>query len=194
MKKILSFLLIAMLTLGLSACNQGEKPEKVVEDYFSAVKSADVETIGKLVEDGLSDENKEVSEEEKELVKKIFDLISVDVVGDAKIEGKTAKVDTKITAPDMKMVFENVLAKLIPKVMEDAFKGKEMSEEELDKLFKEHFLKQLDSKDLTMVTSEVELNLVKKDNSWVIVEDEVLENAVSGGFAKQLKELENKFK
>lgn len=194
MKKILSFLLVAILTLGLSACTQGEKPEKIVNDYFSAAKSFDNEALDKLVAGEFADKDNELSEEDKELMKKIFEHISVDIVGDAKIEGKTAKVNTKITAPDMKKVFETVMEELIPKVRKDASEGKELSGEDIDKLVKEYVFKQLNSKDLTMVTSEVEVNLIRKDKSWEIIQEEALGDAIIGGFTKGMNRSENKSK
>ena len=197
MKKIVSFLLVSILTVGLAACNKTEKvekPENVVNEYFTAVKNGNVEEVNKLTEGKTEEKDKDVSEKEIELAKKVFNHISVDVIGDAKVDGETATVKAKVTAPDMKKVFELVMADAIQKFMKASFEGKKMSDEESDKLVEESFIKQFENKDLAKVTSEVDLNLVKKDNSWVIKEDEVLENAISGGLPKEIREFENKLK
>ncbi|WP_027633766.1 hypothetical protein [Clostridium hydrogeniformans] len=197
MKKIVSFLLVSILTLGLSACNKTEnveKPENVVNEYFTALKNVDIEEANKLTEGEAEGEDEDLSEIEMELVNKVFNNISVEVIGDAKVDGKNATVKAKVTTPDMKKTVELVIADCTTKVTKAAFEGKELRDEEIDKLVGESFIKQFENKDLAKITSEVDLSLVRKDNSWVIKEDGALENAIRAGLPKEIRKFEDKVK
>ena len=197
MKKIVSFLLVSILTLGLSACNKTEnveKPENVVNEYFTAVKNGDIEEANKFTEGKEEEENEDFSEIELELVNKVFNNISVDVIGDANVDSKAATVKVKVTTPDMKKTVEIVIEDCIKKVTKAAFEGEELSDEEIDKLVGESFIKQFENKDLAKITSEVDLSLVRKDNSWVIKEDGALENAIRAGLPKEIRKFEDKVK
>lgn len=186
MKKWMAVGLIVM-SLGLAACGDSTTPKDTVETYFAAIQKADFEAMKKLNETGTADDFTFDStvKEEQEQFKLLFSKMSVEV-GEEKIEGDKATVETKVTAIDMGKLVEEIMKDSIANQFAQA--GQQKSDAEMDLAINAKLDSMLkDPKAPTNVT-EATVNLVKKDDKWVIADaNDEMANAVLGNIQDAFK-------
>ncbi len=184
-KKTLSIILIAILLISITGCS-GPDPKETVEAYLETVKKGELEESEKYLVDGGSgaDEDNDLDEESEELLDEISNNIFSKIeyeLSDSEVDGDKAKVEAKITAPDLEKVFYEVFGdSFMMTLMEFMDEEGEIDEEELEKRMMDKFKNILNKEDLETVTQNVKINLEKKENEWLIVMDDDLLNALSG--------------
>jgi hypothetical protein len=202
MKKALSIFCIFVITFAFVSCSANETPEQAVSKALTAVKELDKATIQKYFgEEDLI--NKEETEEEldhkaeiemlddednfKLFVKNIsFEILSSNIKDDK------ATVTAKITNIDMKPIFREYMRQAFSIAMSEAFFGdNEQDDEELQKEMEQIFIDLLSDEENKKVTSTVEIKLSKDKNSWKIDADDVLLDAILGGFYSVAKSFED---
>ncbi|MFD2170981.1 hypothetical protein [Tumebacillus lipolyticus] len=186
MKKLIAAGLVVMMSFGVTACGDKEtsgkqqeqakeqSPKQVVDAYFEAVKKADFETMKKMSESASEDQIKFESPQEEKYAKFIFSKMSVEV-GEEKIDGDKATVQTKVTSID----FGQLVGKMFSEALKQALAngGQEQSKEEMDQML-EAMMK---DENAPTATSDATVHLVKKDGKWVFAEkNEELAKALVG--------------
>lgn len=63
------------------------------------------------------------------------------------------------------------------------------SDEEMDALYMQHFQDLMAQTDNPIVTTTIDIHLTKADNSWRIDSDEMLLDAIFGGFVSAMQNL-----
>jgi hypothetical protein len=193
MKKILSLFCMFVIILMLVSCGANETPEQAVSNALTAVKNLDKETTQKYFgdEDLINkEETKKESEnktenkmlEDEENIKLFVKKLSFEILSSNIKDGK-ATVKAKITNIDMKPIFREYIKKAFSIAMSEAFLGdNEQDNEELQKEMEQIFIDLLSNEENKMVTSTVEIKLIKNGNSWRIEADDKLLDAILGGF------------
>ena len=121
----------------------------------------------------------------------IFSKLEYKILSSEKIDNNTVTVKTAITAIDMKPVLTEYLGKAFQYAFANAFANPQPSEEETSKKMEEMFVECISKEDLTTVTNQVDVKVVKVDKKWKIESSTELSNALLGGLAKAAEELSN---
>lgn len=200
-KKLTGFILSILMLVSLSACG-GQSPDKAVSEYLDALKTYDAETL-KNYEDVLDSVDKNLSsfldekdkdkvdKESQEIAKKILSNLSYEIVS-TKDNRDTATVKVKITNKDfgsgMKTFFTDMFAYALSHL--------DASEDEMNKYVEKKLNTMIDDavKSSTTVTNEVTVTLNKKDDKWVIKQNDKLSNAILGNLLDSLNDLSDSFK
>lgn len=199
-KSMLSMLLTFVLMLSLTGCGEGRKAENAVDQMFVAFKSLDFEEMPKYV--NLEDVNKIVSERDEKgevpervrmIAEKLSENLSYEIISSEKIDKNKALVKTKITAIDMEPVLTELWAKMVELAFSSAFSEDRLRGVDADKKMEEMLLECLSKSELSTVTNEVNIQVVKTKRVWKIEPDDELANALFGGIVEFSKKMEERF-
>lgn len=194
-KTITALLLTLVIVLSLAGCGEIKKAETAVNAMFVAFKNLDFEEAQKYVnvEDIINTDN-ETDKNSKLIMETVFDKLNYEIISSEKIDNNTVFVKTKITATDMKPVMGVFFSKALEYAFSTAFSTPQPTEEETNKKMEEILIECASKPDLTTVTNEVDIKVIKvESNDWKIEADETFVNAVLGGLAEATKEMENAF-
>lgn len=201
MKKLTAFILAicTVLAVTLAGCKSSQSPEDVLKSYFAAFKAQDTVTMSKLAFTDSSAKSSSASSasssslnDSKEISKAIAEKLETEIEGNAKIDGDTATVKAKITAPDTKKILQDCFTKEISSAFSNAFSSSKSSSDtnaEIDKMFKD----EITQKDASLTTTEMNVQLVKKDDQWKVKITDNLSDALVGGMIGYLKDLSKNF-
>lgn len=197
-KSIASLLLILTMVLSLTGCGEIKKAETTINNTFTALKSLDFETASDYINvdeimKSEDEENDTLSLDDNVFMENLFGKLDYEIISSEKIDKNTVVVKTKITAVDMKPVLGEFFGKALQYAFANAFSNPQPSEEETNKKMEEMFIECVSKEDLTMVTNEVDIKVVKVDKKWKIESADELSDALLGGLAKAAEELGNSF-
>lgn len=181
--KIITVLLVLIFTGGLMGCGKSNTPEAAVKNYFDAVAKGDMDSASEYAELNLDNAEKNESDA---FTKAYFKKISCEVK-EAKEDGDNAVVKAEISAPDMGDIMGNMMKEYMPKMLSASIAGEDTTklEKEMEKAIEEMFS---DESKIKIVKNEVDINLIKKDGSWIISDDNSeLGNALTGNFLESLQ-------
>jgi hypothetical protein len=183
----MSLLLCLILSFAIVGCS-GPKPEESVKGYFDALKKQDIQAAQGYMQNGVKDISTDAQQEK--LLKQIFSKLNYEIVSST-VQKDTAVIKVNVTAPDLAIVTGNMFKDLLGQLFTLAFSGTEDIEAKSAQLTEEYFTKALADPQVVVITSEVDINLVKDSNTkkWIIVSDEKLANAVTGNFVTAMKSL-----
>lgn len=167
MKKLIALFLAVMLCFSMAACGDKNSPSAALEADIENSKSAPDD----IVEELTSSFGEEAGEA---FAEKMLDFDYK--LGEEKIDGDTATVETTITTYPFGELFTDVLTEYITKAMSDT----DMTEEEGTELLGDLMMDALDSADKSYETV-VSIKLVKENDQWVVQEDQEMANALTGG-------------
>lgn len=168
-------------------------PEQAVNIALRAVKEYDGETADKyfnfdeLIDYEQPEGSKPVNEELNKLLLSKLDW----KVLSATVDGDTAVVSAEITNTDMMPVMLDFIGEIIRLQLAESQLPEEerMTEEEFDQKADEIMIDLLEREDNEMLTTAVEINLVKDGKSWKITFDADLQDAILGGLVSVMEEL-----
>lgn len=184
-----SAVLVLALLFGVG-CLSGPSPDKVVRDFFDAMIKGDFVTAAKLA--GVADIQTDVlktpkDQQGEQIVKSILARVTYEI-GGKKINGNKAEVSVKVTSPDLLRITGQVMTELLPVAFAMAF-SQEQSSQNTEALFEQYFENAIKDPNAPMVTSDITVQLERKNGSWVIKPDDALLNAITGNLAKAFSEL-----
>jgi uncharacterized lipoprotein YehR (DUF1307 family) len=187
LKKLMSLLLCLILSFAIVGCS-GPKPEESVKGYFDALKKQDIQAAQGYIQNGVKDIS--TGAQQEKLLKLVFSKLNYEIVSST-VQKDTAVIKVNVTAPDLAIVTGNMFKDLLGQLFTLAFSGTEDIEAKSAQLTEEYFTKALADPQVVVITSEVDINLVKDSNTkkWIIVSDEKLANAVTGNFVTAMKSL-----
>jgi len=186
MKKILQVFLLILTTIVLTGCF-GPSPDRVVTDFFSAIKEGNFDTAANYIKSSNSNEEfrekleKAQDIDDQKLAELLFSKLSWEIISTSK-DQNTAEVKTKVTSIDMVRVFTEVMNQIMPLAFASAFD--ENSSEKIEELTDQYFMNAISDPDAPTITSEVTVKLVKEEGKWLIEPDDDLLNAMTGNAGK----------
>lgn len=166
MKKITA-LLLALCLIFVTACGSASPSDALKADLEDAKKGS--EQIQSMVgSDGFGEEAT------KALVDKVLEFEYE--LGEEKVDGDTATVETTITTYPFGDIFTDVMTEF----MEEAMSGGEMSDDDMTKLLDDLLMKKMDSAEKNYEKT-ITVTLKKDGKDWVVQESDELSNALTGG-------------
>ena len=179
LKKLVALLSIMVLMFSFVGCSSMESPETAVTNYLTAFQTIDLETLAKYsgaTDEAASNETTTSVEDltSEELGKKLMGNMTFEILSSEK-DGDTATVTASITNTDLFTVISDSFSKMLPL----AFSG--LSDEEMETSMNNILLSAIDSNKDKTVTKEVTIQLEKGENGWIIVPDDPLLDAITGG-------------
>lgn len=186
MKRILSLVCVFIMVFTLVSCG-GESPEQAVNNALTAVKKLDEDTIERyfgeddlLGSDDVDDDIEDIIDTD-ESSKLLIEKLSFDVLS-SEIDGDRAVVETEITNIDLQSIFIEYLEESFEIIMARAFDAEaDEDDEELEVELEQLFTNLLSDEDNELVTSTVDINLLKDESGWKIDLDDDLLDAIFGG-------------
>ncbi|MDR2879814.1 MAG: hypothetical protein LBV03_07875 [Fusobacteriales bacterium] len=161
MKKIVILLFLLILT----GCSKGPESQKAFENIMSTFQSGNQKQIVKISNEDLSNNPFEESFfEQSPFYLEHFKKIKYKII-EVKEEKDTSIIKFSIEAPDLFEYAPEVFQALLGL----AFSG--ASEEMIAKTVNADYLEILKKSDLKYVKKELTLNMVKKDEKWIIDEN-----------------------
>lgn len=165
----------------LTGCMFSPSPDRVVKSYLDAVKSYDTNSMKSLSDssDDLIGSSSASSSElqGQEIAKLILSKTDSTIEGKPTINGDTATVKVKITAPDTKKVLNECMSE----VFSEAFSNPDLSSDEISDEFTNKFKEKVSKDDVELTTTELDIQLNKVNGHWQVVVSEDLEDALTGG-------------
>ena len=172
-------------------------PEDTVEKMLAALSEMDMVQAEMYIvsdntitypEEGDSDEPSVI--DENVLMETIFKNMDYKIISSRISDEYTAVVISEITVTDMKPVVNEFFANMIEYLFSIAFTDPQPSEEEQQNAIKELFTQSCMKEDLDTITNTVDIMLIKtSDDEWKIQPDEILREALFGGFLSALNDL-----
>ena len=172
-------------------------PEDTVEKMLAALSEMDMAEAEMYIvsdntitypDEGGADETSVI--DENVLMETIFKNMGYKIISSRISDEYTAVVTAEITVTDMKPVVNEFFANMIEYLFSIAFTDPQPSEEEQQSAIKELFTQSCMKEGLDTITNIVEIMLIKtSDDEWKIQPDEVLREALFGGFLSALNDL-----
>ncbi|MCY6370057.1 hypothetical protein [Clostridium ganghwense] len=184
---VLSLLIIFTLSLSFISCGSSAVPDDSVKAFFGSLQKQDFKTASTYVKDANNSINFD-NPQQKEIVNKIVSKLQYEIISST-TDGDTAKVKTKITSPDLVKVTGKMVSDLLPTLFAQALNGEKTDQAKTDKMVTDYFIKNIDDPKVEMISNEVEINLVKNKNTWLLVGDDDLINAITGNLTKAFADL-----
>ena len=166
MKRIVTILLSAVMLFSLAACGtKRESAQSVAENAIKAVQKFDDEQMQKYWgTSSVSTDSSEISNLDAECIKAMFSNLTYEVVSSKESE-TTAVVNVKFANIDLAKAFSDAFSAAIAKAMQNAFGGADYDE---STIMSEEMINAIKSGNYDKVTKEASINLVLKDDAWVI--------------------------
>ena len=151
----------------MTACGTASPTDALKADLENAKSSPD-EIIGQLGEDGFGEEATQA------LVDKVLEFDYQ--LGEEKIDGDKATVETTITTYPFGEIFTGIVADFITQ----AFANPDMTDDDASALLDQLLMDALDKADKTY-SKTITIELSQEDGEWVVQESDEMSNALTGG-------------
>lgn len=184
-KKLISILLCLILCFAFVGCSQ-VKPEDSVKGYFEALKKQDIQAAQSFMQD--QSEAITGDTQQEKIFNLIFSKLNYEIISST-VDKDTAIVKVKVTACDLTTITGNMIKDLMGQLLSLALSGEQDLEAKSAQLTEEYFTKAINDPQTPVITSEIDINLVKDSSSkkWLIVGDDNLANAITGNFVTAMK-------
>ena len=193
-------LIFMVITVTINILNEKEKEEVLltVNSAFDALKNYDMETLGNYMNtDAITKEatdvvktngsKDEVTESEKALFKHI--TYTVTEPEEVTIFDKEIQMEVKLSNKNMGEVLVKYFKDALVYSFSTAFSTDTVTQEESDKKMQELFVEAIDSENISITESVVDIKLIKQENgTWKIefVNEEQFVNAILPSFQETL--------
>ncbi|WP_432405524.1 hypothetical protein [Wukongibacter sp. M2B1] len=169
MKKSIFMTIFFICLLALGGCSQ-PNPEDIISSCFNDIKKGDLDNMKQYF---VSEENKfnKLRGKNEEIYKQAFKKIDYQII-DSNIDGQTATVKTKIMAPDI----PNIMGSLMYPTL------KSNPSNDIEKVINDKIIQMINSKDMPIVASEIDINLRLVNKKWLIVPDSSFIRSITGNF------------
>ena len=168
-----------------------EDAEKTVTKMFKALKNYNLEEAQKYVDVDEISSKADTNENSTLFMKTAFESIDYKIVSSEKIDENNVIVNASISAIDMKPIMAEFFTKAMQYAFSYAFSETQPTEEEQNQKMEEILVECITKPDLSKVTNEIPVKVVKTDDEWKIETSEIFANAILGGLIDAANELNN---
>lgn len=190
MKRLCLTSLLILVLLGFAGCSS-TPPDKVVADYLDTIRQGDLKTAAEFLQSSETDMFAVPDMDENERIAKAILAKVTYTIGEQKVQGSNATVDVEIVAPDLLRITSQLMGEMLSLAFSMAFSGN-TSQEQMNTMFLQTFENSINDPEAPMVASSVQIKLIRRGNSWAIVPDEVLGDALTGNMLKAFAEMTGK--
>ena len=190
MKKVLSLVMVAILSFTMVGCNSSPTPTETADTCIKALQALDLGSFASVYDEADGEENimSTLDEDDKQLLEDIKNssiakLLDFDyTLSNEKIDGEKATVDVKITTYSVEAAFKALIPKFFAFAMSE--EAANMKDDQLtEKVLKmvEAEMDKITTKDYTTTAT---INLVQRDGEWKVApldNNEKLLNGLTGG-------------
>lgn len=184
-------LLLLLFTFSTSLIACAAPPDKTVNSFFTSLQKGDIKNATTYLVSSTSNKNTFTynSPEQEKIIQQIFSKLKCEIVSSS-VEGNTATVKTKVTAPDLTRITTKMISELLPALFVQALSG-DNAQQDNDKLFEQYFINSISDPNVSLTTSEIDIKLIKDKNkkTWLIQPDDNLSNAMTGNFEKAINSI-----
>lgn len=173
--------MFVIILMPMDLCSSSS-PNITTNSFFNDIKRANLSSAQLWLVDNDSTLvfNNETN---KKVIIKVFSMMKWKIMS-TNINGNNAIVKVKVTTPDMREITTEVLTKVMTKVAYMSKSGKDIEESDSEKMAGEYFNQMLSDKKVHMTTSEIDINLIKKNSKWLIKGNEEFKNITRGNVLK----------
>lgn len=196
MKKGIACILSAgIILLTMAGCaSQSKTPEQVLQSYVAALKTQDTEAIQKYsVNETTSSssilQTSSDASESKNGLTLMYSKVEITPEGKAEINGNTATIKAKVTAPDGKKIMQNYMATAFGVAMSNALSSSQMSSEATESATTKMFEDEYSKKDVAMTSTETKIEFIKSNGEWKVKVTDGLIDATTGGMVSYTKSI-----
>ncbi|MEW8955235.1 hypothetical protein [Clostridium sp.] len=181
-------LVLAMITLGVVACNKpkesSEKAEVTVKNFFENVKKEKYEEALNEVRDEDKEKAKESmnsinTEDAKEIGRELYKNLDYKILSE-EVTGDTAKVKTEVTLPNTLEIITRAVKDTTGENIQSFIANKGNFNSSNYTTIRNNVMAELKKSDVTRKTKNYDLDLVKVNGRWKLVGNDELMNALSG--------------
>lgn len=176
-KRILCFMLAAVMLVGFTACNKATSPRDAVDRFVVAMNKKDFRAAFAYIADY---DSFGFSGGTEDIIGAVASSMKAEFLGES--AGSTgATVDVNITTVDLREIYMSAAAKVIPSYYEAAVSGRTISEAEIGERLIDEVVAEAGMNSAPTVTTKVSLQLIKSDSGkWQIRLDNDAYYAITG--------------
>ena len=174
-KRVFAVFVVFVLSLSCVACSgkKVESPETTVSNYLDSLHNLEFDNAKKYV-DVLGATDFEEGSDEEVFINNIMSSLDYTIISSTE-NGDKATVKVNIKNIDMASVMSDVFSQLFSLSFSD------LSEEEQDNKVNDITLSSIEKNKTILVENEVDINLEKTETGWIIISDNKLSDAITGG-------------
>lgn len=203
MKKASIISIVCALLAGvifLAGCQTQLSPKDTVTTYFKAIKSLNIATVESLSVNGTSSDLESLIKRSsssmtssdfqvgENIYKAIFNKVDTKIEGEPTVKDNSASVKVKITAPDSKKILQDIMSEEISKAFANALNSSASSQDTESEIMSE-FQSKISQPDVSLTTTEMNLQLVKQKDKWKVKTTDNLIDAMTGNMISYAKDL-----
>lgn len=203
MKKASTISIVCALLAGvifLAGCQTQLSPKDTVTTYFKAIKSLNIATVESLSVNGTSSDLESLIKRSsssmtssdfqvgENIYKAIFNKVDTKIEGEPTVKDNSASVKVKITAPDSKKILQDIMSEEISKAFANALNSSASSQDTESEVMSE-FQSKISQPDVSLTTTEMNLQLVKQKDKWKVKTTDNLIDAMTGNMISYAKDL-----
>lgn len=207
-KRILLPMLTVISVFMLSACGS-DVPDKTVDNFMKSYKNLELEEASKnmtaqlkeeyesTLNEGIDEQSEEMTIEDMKAVEgfnefeESFKSLTKELkykVTESKVDGDLAEIKVDLTYADASEPIMTSVGEMFGKLMESAFSGKEITEEDTIKIVLDTVTENLKNYEVKTAKVSGVIKLAKENDKWVITEfDEETTNALAFGLVKGME-------
>ena len=174
--RIIALIMAAALMLPLCGCNQAASPRDAVDRFASAMNQNNFREAFAYIADY---DSFGFSEGSEEIMKAVASSMKIEFISED-VGSTTANVDVNITTIDLREIYMDAAAVVIPNYYGDAVSGKPISEREVGRRMIDEVIEQANRSYAPTVTTRVSLYLISEGGKWKIRLDTNAYYAITG--------------
>lgn len=193
-KKAGACLLALVMMLTAVGCSHVNKAESAVKHTLNAMRAGNLaeaaeyvsgaDTYDKDWKDGYNDEN-------MELFRELLRRMEYKIVFSEKIDENTVHVTTDITAVDMGILIKKLVAHSMSAAFDQLLSNGDIEGDTIKETIKDMYMAELSKPDVATTKKRIVLKVVKEDDQWKVVMDDVLVKFVFGGWGQLIDRLDS---
>lgn len=181
MKKIrVSALLMALMMVVLTACNNAETPEQAIKFFNNEMNNCDYKAAFNYVSeyDGLKFDSGD-KDGTKMIVDAVAKTLEMEIIS-IDTSGATGVATLNITTVDLREIYSNAAAVVTQNYVDTVLGGAKISAEQMRDALVEEISREAALSDSKKVTTECKINLTKEKDKWYLILDSESFNIIMG--------------
>lgn len=176
-------LLVVLILILVIVFMMQNKPEKTLNDMFSALKAGDFAKVQEYVNYNEVIDSSQLIDGENMNVdaqKLLFDKLEWNIKN-VNTENDKATIEVEVTNKDLKTVIGNYMQK----ALQDLFSGQNIEDTDVEN----YIVEELKSEDVQMTTITKNIELTKQDDNWKVTANDELIDAILPGLRETMQSL-----